>query len=216
MSNSNEPVKRSPGRPKIADQGTLSLRDAILRIASRLFMEMGFEPVSVNQVADKAGVTKASVYYYFTSKAELFTASVSEMMARIRESTLYHLKQPGDLRTCLSQLAAAKLRHPHIEFESMMREAMPSLSEEQLDRIRSAEQRIHEAVTDRLTEAMEKGEIAKANPLLLSHAFAALLMMGNRASELAAGSSGKPLAEQIVDLFWSGISPSSNGADGTI
>ncbi|MFC5703708.1 TetR/AcrR family transcriptional regulator [Cohnella faecalis] len=211
MSKSKEPAKRSPGRPKVVDQGTLPMRDAILRMASALFMEMGFEPVSVNQVAEKTGVTKASVYYYFTSKAELFTASVSEMMGRIRESTLYHLRQTGDLRTRLNQLAAAKLRHPHIEFESMMREAMPSLSEEQRERIRSAEQRIHDAVTDGFIEAMEKGEIAKANPLLLSHAFGSLLMMGNRASELAGGSSGKPLAEQIVDLFWCGISQNSNG-----
>ena len=45
------------------------------------------------EVAKVCGVTKATVYYYYSTKADLFTATMIQMMVRIREkyvaNTLY-------------------------------------------------------------------------------------------------------------------------------
>jgi TetR/AcrR family transcriptional regulator, mexJK operon transcriptional repressor len=49
-------------------------RNAILLAAARLFLEEGFEPISMDSIAAAAEVSKRTVYSYFPSKAELFAA----------------------------------------------------------------------------------------------------------------------------------------------
>jgi AcrR family transcriptional regulator len=158
-------------------------------------------------IAAKAGVTKASVYYYFTNKAVLFTASVTAMMTRISGMTRRIVESDGDLHTRLRRLALTKMSksQSHVEFESLMREAMPSLSEEQRDDIRKAEHQIHEVLADTFKQAMEEGIIRRDNPMLLSHSFAALLMVGNRERIGEEVYSAEALSAAIVDLFWRGV-----------
>lgn len=47
------------------------LRGRLLAEATRLFVERGFDGVSMQQVADACGVTKAALYYHYAGKAEI-------------------------------------------------------------------------------------------------------------------------------------------------
>jgi AcrR family transcriptional regulator len=47
-------------------------RERILCAAEELFIELGFDGVSVNDVAMRAGFAKALIFYYFGNKKELF------------------------------------------------------------------------------------------------------------------------------------------------
>lgn len=49
-------------------------RQVILRVASELFAEKGFDAVSIQQVADAAGVARATPSYFFGSKEGLWIA----------------------------------------------------------------------------------------------------------------------------------------------
>jgi AcrR family transcriptional regulator len=49
-------------------------RERIISAASKLFYSEGVRAVSVDAVAEKAGVTKRTLYYHFTSKDELVAA----------------------------------------------------------------------------------------------------------------------------------------------
>lgn len=49
-------------------------RNAIMIAAAKLFLERGFEPVTMDSIAAEADVSKRTVYSYFESKAELFTS----------------------------------------------------------------------------------------------------------------------------------------------
>lgn len=51
-----------------------STRDRIIAAANRLFYDDGIRSVSVDAVADKAGVTKRTLYYHFKSKDDLIAA----------------------------------------------------------------------------------------------------------------------------------------------
>jgi AcrR family transcriptional regulator len=46
-------------------------RARIQQTALELFMEQGFAATSLQQIADRIGVTKAALYYHFPSKADL-------------------------------------------------------------------------------------------------------------------------------------------------
>lgn len=49
-------------------------RNAVLLAAAELFLEHGYEPVSMDAIAARADVSKRTVYSYFESKTELFAA----------------------------------------------------------------------------------------------------------------------------------------------
>jgi AcrR family transcriptional regulator len=47
-------------------------RDRILDVSLDLFIERGYEKVSLREIAEQIGVTKAALYYHFSSKEEIF------------------------------------------------------------------------------------------------------------------------------------------------
>lgn len=49
-------------------------RQSVLDTAQRLFTEYGYDATSLQMIADEMGVTKAAVYYYFHTKAEILHA----------------------------------------------------------------------------------------------------------------------------------------------
>lgn len=58
-------------------RGQSDRRAAIVRAATRLFAEDGYDGVSLRQIAREAGVDAALVHHYFDGKEELFAASVA-------------------------------------------------------------------------------------------------------------------------------------------
>lgn len=55
-------------------QETRPAKDRILDAANRLFYAEGIRAVSVDAIAEKAGITKKTLYYHFKSKDELIEA----------------------------------------------------------------------------------------------------------------------------------------------
>jgi TetR/AcrR family transcriptional regulator, mexJK operon transcriptional repressor len=72
--------KKPRGRPK-----DLEKRAAILRAAHRLFFERGLGPVTIDEVADEAGVSKMTVYSNFEDKEAIFEAVVSRQAGKMEE-----------------------------------------------------------------------------------------------------------------------------------
>lgn len=62
------------GRPSAEQAGEVDRR--ILEAATRLFLQLGFDATSCEQVAVQAGAGKASIYARYANKEELFTAVV--------------------------------------------------------------------------------------------------------------------------------------------
>jgi TetR/AcrR family transcriptional regulator len=77
-----------PGRRVLArSRDAEATREALLRAATELFAERGFEGVRVELIARKAGVTKALVNYHFGGKRRLYLAifrsTFAEIVARV-------------------------------------------------------------------------------------------------------------------------------------
>lgn len=79
-------------------------RDWILSKATEVFFEKGFEAVSMEEIAQRAEVSKGSLYTYFKSKAELYMAIeleglnlLSQQMSAIFTSNLTGLKMLAQL-----------------------------------------------------------------------------------------------------------------------
>ena len=57
-----------------------SRRDEITRAAIRVFHEKGFESASLSAVAAELDVDRATIYYYFSSKEQLFDETVKTVL----------------------------------------------------------------------------------------------------------------------------------------
>jgi TetR/AcrR family transcriptional regulator len=55
-------------------------REKIIRVATSLFAEKGFDAATVDEIAVKAKVNKALIYYYFRSKNDLLTKIFDSFM----------------------------------------------------------------------------------------------------------------------------------------
>ncbi|MEM9551874.1 MAG: helix-turn-helix domain-containing protein [Pseudomonadota bacterium] len=58
----------------MAKPQSVSTRDKILTAANKLFYAEGIKAVSVDAIAEKAGLTKRTLYYHFKSKDDLIEA----------------------------------------------------------------------------------------------------------------------------------------------
>ena len=54
-------------------EGILKKKQNIIRAATRLFAERGYDGTSTSQIAQEAGVTEPLIYYHFKGKDDLFS-----------------------------------------------------------------------------------------------------------------------------------------------
>lgn len=60
-------------------------REMILSCALELFYERGYDAVGVQEIVEKAGVTKPTLYYYFGSKRGLLERLMEEHFTKLEE-----------------------------------------------------------------------------------------------------------------------------------
>ncbi|MEM9007041.1 MAG: TetR/AcrR family transcriptional regulator [Cyanobacteria bacterium P01_F01_bin.86] len=75
----NDAKKKSPGRPRSA-----AAHQAMLKAALELLSEVGFETMSIEAIATRAGVGKTTIYRRYSSKDEL----IADAIESIREEVL--------------------------------------------------------------------------------------------------------------------------------
>jgi AcrR family transcriptional regulator len=70
----------------MATNTALSGRARVLHEAREFFLKYGYTDVSMQQIADAAGMTKAALYYHFRDKDDLFGQVIIEEMVYQRRS----------------------------------------------------------------------------------------------------------------------------------
>lgn len=200
--------QRPLGRPR-QNKNTKSTKAIILEVATRLFLTQNYQVVSMDEVAKECGVTKATVYYYYSTKADLFTATMIQMMVRIRENMDQILSTNKTLEERLLGFATVYLHATmDIDMKNFMKDAKLSLSEEQLKELKNAEDNMYDVLEKALDNATALGEIPKGDPKFAAHAFVALLSIGNFKDENHNPTLANidELAKQIVSFYWNGLS----------
>jgi len=71
-------VAVTPNRIDVVTEEDSSKRRQILDGARKVFMDLGFDGASMNEIARSAGVSKGTLYVYFADKNRLFEAIVED------------------------------------------------------------------------------------------------------------------------------------------
>lgn len=73
-----------------------STRRELLRVARQLFTERGYAQAPIEEVAERAGVTKGALYHHFRNKRELFQAVFEELEGELVEKVITAAAAAGD------------------------------------------------------------------------------------------------------------------------
>ena len=79
-------------------------REKLLDAAVEIFSEKGYHKTKMEEIADKAGVAKGTIYYNFDSKANLFAQLLIEGINMIRERLEEELSEKTDAKTKVKAL----------------------------------------------------------------------------------------------------------------
>lgn len=197
----NEP--RQLGRPR-KDPNERSTKDTILQIATILFLEKGYPLISMDDVAQRADVTKATVYYHYRTKDDLFTDAVVKLMEKITGGMEKIFATEVPLKEQLYALAIAHLRATaDMDVNLFMKEARHSLSAEHEVQLKEAEDKMYHSLENALQQAMNKGEIPQSNAYLAALMFMAMLLIGKNNEK--SFDTLDNIVTQTIDFFWDGL-----------
>lgn len=74
-------------------------RSRLRELALELFAEQGYEKTSLREIAERLGVTKAALYYYFKSKEDIVRSLVEDYVAELDDLIAWGKTQPRTAQT---------------------------------------------------------------------------------------------------------------------
>lgn len=86
------------------------LESAILAAATRLFAECGFDGTSIAAVAERTGISKQNLFYYFPTKQGLYQRVLDDVLDDWLERMAHLANGGGEPADVLRAYIAAKLR----------------------------------------------------------------------------------------------------------
>ena len=89
-------------RPKARRGGS---REAIVEAAERLFLERGFGAVSMDELAEAAGVARRTLYNQFASKEEIFREMLLRVSGQLEDAFPPGIETQGDVEDVLRLVA---------------------------------------------------------------------------------------------------------------
>ena len=83
------------------------VRTQIVQTAYRLFVDRGFADVSIEQIADAAGISRRTVYNKFLNKPDIYQAAFEPVLAELELAAMFEVPPFDDPRQVLHHYAAA-------------------------------------------------------------------------------------------------------------
>jgi len=99
-------VVSDPNTLRVGSDEDSSKRRQILDGARKVFMDLGFDGASMNEIARSAGVSKGTLYVYFADKSRLFEAMVEDE-ALEKSKIAYNLDPRRDAEITLREFGQA-------------------------------------------------------------------------------------------------------------
>ncbi len=205
---------RSAGRPKDPAK-----HEAILAAAKELFLDRGFAQANMQEVADRAGVSKLTLYSHFGDKTSLFVAAVRDHYEHSVPEALFHDWDENDLRGAL--LTFGRIYHAYLLLPAtvagrrmLMRTAdtPPQLS---LEVWNLGPARINAFLTATLTRFIDRGMLDIENPQFATVHLLSLLrgdlfaQLGYGVQRHVPGEETEAYLASAVDLFLRACTPSA-------
>ena len=180
-------------------------RSRIVEEATELFLARGYADVSMQNIADAAGVTKATLYHHFTGKESLFAEVARSQVNQFWEGIIRYAERGNSLRESLTSIARfLGDESPRLVFWRLIDDMQRYLSPETLRVIFTEHPDPHDALRQLFERAIESGEMRPLDTEVVARIFEGMIMGIN-----TEGHSRRELrpeeAEQLVDVLLRGV-----------
>ena len=151
-------------------------RATILEAARRLFERYGYRKTTMDEIARSAGITKPTVYSYFSGKEDILVSLVEWEGARVLETGLAGVEESAG---AVEQLAAMfTATDSFLKKDSFLRGIVsrdPDILTPEVIRVAfDFERKITDAIARILQKGMDDGVIRKTDPQLMAYAIVRL------------------------------------------
>jgi len=190
----------------------------IVTVAERLFAERGFDGVSIRDIAEAAGISKANVFHHFANKSELYRAVIERCSDEFRRLLQNHIRQAGSWQELADQFAFEHLRRTMEQSSAtrlFLRQLIGVDAAEGKELLENSVVRNFTFATEAIAEFQRRGEIdQRLNPAVLT-----LTLLGSHLSLflmhelLQRTDSGRELTDletyhrAVMDLLTDGLHP---------
>jgi AcrR family transcriptional regulator len=183
-------------------------REAIVEAAQRLFLERGFGAVSMDELAEAAGVARRTLYNQFSSKEEIFREMLLRVSRQLEDAFPPGIETQGDIEHVLRLVARVILElHKNREYLGFLRMVVDD--SRQFPWIAEEFAAVMDPQTERLTRLLAQstamGILDCRNPTLAAHQFMGMLndlslwpwMMGRESLPISA----EEVIEETIRMF---------------
>ena len=179
-------------------------KDRILKGALTVFKSRGLEGATMDEIAIHAGFGKATLYYYFKSKEDVFSAILEDGWIKIWESLEPFIGGVESPRktfiNLLIKIAEYAKNRPGL-FEFLF--SAPKAVKLENQPWKDYQHRLYGVIQGLLEDGIKAGEFPKINPQLMFKAlgglFMGLVFMGNKKEPVTEKDVEKLLNQLITD-----------------
>lgn len=209
-----EPSNIGKRRAAALEQGTPEYhqrREEIAAAAAKVFNQRGFARTSISAVAEALDTDRASLYYYVSSKEELFDEVVREAseinVARAEEILATDVDAPEKLRRVILALMDSYEKHYPLLYV-FLRENLSQVAGKRVDwskRMQEISRRYERLVIAIVEQGVEEGTIRHSAPAeIIAYGVLGTLNWTNRwfnpeRSDLDAAEIGEAFADMLLD-----------------
>ena len=209
-----EPRRRTPARapaspwaPARDRAGQRALkREAVLRCAAQLFNEKGFAASTLDEVAERLGVSKPTVYYYVDSKDQILFECVRTglelLQQAIREVDAAGGQAIDKLVAGMRQYVAIVTQDFGMCVIRVGEDPLPPASRQKLRRMKAA---LDHEFRELIRQGIAEGSIVDCDPKLAAFTFAGALSWIGRWYRPDGGLAPADIAEQCIRVLIDGL-----------
>ena len=198
--------KRRSSALKEGSEEYLAKRSELLVVAASQFKQRGFKSTTLAEIGHKAGLDRATVYYYFGSKEELFRECLrASVDANLRTCVAIFEDHSLTARERLQAVVSQLMRAYDANYPNMyvyIQEDMDTIANEKsiwAREIKENTKLFERIVISLITEAIEDGDLRSDIPVLLAaNAIFGMLNWTHRWYQPG----GKHPADQIAEAFF--------------
>jgi AcrR family transcriptional regulator len=179
----------------------------ILSAAEALFLAKNYADATMDDIASAAEVTKGALYHHFANKEALYVAMMQAVLQEKQALFKVAMESRGSCRERLRRVTATFLELPRerrdlIKLVRRDNNIFKGRVRQQL--VRAYQAALPEQLEIVIRDGMRSGELAKADPRLLSWLYVAMVevILTHHAEEVFNGPD--ETADFVTDLFFDG------------
>lgn len=169
----------------------------IYNIAAKIICDKGFDAMSMNDIAQAVGMTKAGIYHYIQGKKEMLFEIMSYGMDQLDQGVIAPAKQITDPEKRLQAIIYnhAKLITRGNNALTVLVDEVASLSPANRKKIKQRKRAYFDFVRDTLNQLQEEGKLQDVNPTVAAFSILGMLLWISRWYR----ANGKLTAEQVSE-----------------